>query len=61
MKKILAVIICLVLVFSVGTLAERGMGGGPRSGGTGGPGGRMGGGMVQNDEEIQMVLDQNAS
>lgn len=60
MKKILAVIICLVLVFSVGTLAERGMGGGPRSGGMGGPGGRMGGGMVQNDEEIQTVLDQNA-
>ena len=65
MKRILAVIICLVMVFSVGALAEHGMGGGPngggpRGGGMGGPGG-MGGGMAQNDEEIQAVLDANAS
>lgn len=60
MKRIVAMMICLMMVFSVGVLAERGMGG-PRGGGMGGPGGRMGGGMVQNDEEIQAVLDQNAS
>ena len=65
MKRIVAMMICLMMVFSIGALAERGMGdpngGGPRGGGMGGPGGRMGGGMVQNDEEIQAVLDQNAS
>lgn len=64
MKRIIAMMICLMMVFSFGALAERGMGGpnggGPRGGGMGGPGG-MGGGMVQNDEEIQAVLDQNAS
>lgn len=60
MKRIVAMMICLMMVFSIGALAERGMGGGPRSGGMEDPGGRMGGGMVQNDEEIQMVLDQNA-
>lgn len=47
MKKFLAMIICLVMAFSVGALAERGMGGGPNGGdprgsGMGGPGG-MGG------------------
>lgn len=61
MKRIVAMMICLMMVFSIGALAERGMGGGPRDGGMGGPGGRMGGGMMQNDEEIQAVLDQNAS
>lgn len=64
MKRIVAMMICLMMVFSFGALAERGMGGpnggGPRGGGMGGPGG-MGGGMTQNDEEIQAVLDQNAS
>ena len=60
MKRIVAMMICLMMVFSVGAQAERGMGGGPRGEGMGGPGGRMGGGMVQNDEEIQTVLDQNA-
>ena len=60
MKRIVAMMICLMMVFSIGALAERGMGG-PRGGGMGGPGGRMGGGMVQNDEEIQAVLDQNSS
>ena len=59
MKRIVAMMICLMMVFSVGALAERGMGG-PRGGGMGGPGG-MGGGMTQNDEEIQAVLDQNSS
>ena len=61
MKRIVAMMIRLMMVFSIGALAERGMGGGPRGGGMGGPGGRMGGGMMQNDEEIQAVLDQNAS
>lgn len=61
MKRIVAMMICLMMVFSIGALAERGIGGGPRGGGMGGPGGRMGGGMMQNDEEIQAVLDQNAS
>ena len=56
MKRIVAMMLCLMMVFSIGALAERGMGGG-----MGGPGGRMGGGMVQNDEEIQAVLDENAS
>jgi len=64
MKRIVAMMICLMMVFSIGALAERGMGdpngGGPRGGGMGGPGG-IGGGMTQNDEEIQAVLDQNAS
>ena len=64
MKRIVAMMICLMMVFSIGALAERGMGGpnggGPRGGGMGGPGG-MGGGMTQNDEEIQTVLDQNCS
>ena len=64
MKRIVAMMICLMMVFSIGALAERGMGGpnggGPRGGGMGGPGG-MGGGMTQNDEEIQAVLDQNSS
>ena len=53
MKKILAMLLCLMLVFSCGALAERGMGGGPDRGGRGG--------MAQNDEEIQAVLDANAS
>ena len=61
MKRIVAMMLCLMMVFSIAALAERGMGGGPRGGGMGGPGGRMGGGMMQNDEEIQAVLDQNAS
>ena len=61
MKRIVAMIICLMMVFSIGALAERGIGGGPRGGGMGGPGGRMGGGMMQNDEAVQAVLDQNAS
>jgi len=61
MKRIVAMMLCLMMVFSIAALAERGMGGGPRGGGMGGPGGRMGGGMVQNDEEIQAVLDENAS
>ena len=61
MKRIVAMMLCLMMVFSIGALAERGMGGGPRSGGMGGPDGRMGGGMVQNDEQIQAVLDENAS
>ena len=61
MKRIVAMMLCLMMVFSIGALAERGMGGGSRGGGMGGPGGRMGGSMVQNDEEIQAVLDQNAS
>lgn len=61
MKRIVAMMLCLMMVFSIAALAERGMGGGPRGGGMGGPGGRMGGGMVQNDEEIQTVLDENAS
>lgn len=60
MKRIVAMMICLMMVFSIGTLAERGIGG-PRGGGMGGPGGRMGGGMMQNDEAVQAVLDQNAS
>ncbi len=60
MKRLIAMMICLMMVFSVGAQAERGMGSGPRGEGMGGPGGRMGGGMVQNDEEIQTVLDQNA-
>lgn len=63
MKRIVAVAICLALVFSVGAWAERGMGGGPNGGGPrggmGGPGG-MGGGITQNDEDIQAVLDANA-
>lgn len=54
MNRIAALLICLIMVLSAGALAERGMGGGPRGGG-------MGGGMAQNDEEIQAVLDQNAS
>ena len=45
MKRIVAMMICLMMVFSIGALAERGMGG-PRGGGMGGPGGRMGGGMM---------------
>ena len=61
MKRIVAMMLCLMMFFSIGALAERGMGGGPRGGGMGGPGGRMGGSMAQNDEEIQAVLDQNAS
>ena len=61
MKRIVAMMLCLMMVFSIGALAERGMGGGSRGGGMGGPGGRMGGSMVQNDEEIQAVLDENAS
>ena len=70
MKRIIAMMICLMMVFSVGALAERGMagpgdgmGGGPNGGGRGGMGGPggMGGGMTQNDEEIQAVLDANAS
>ena len=66
MKRILAAVVCLMMVFSVGALAERGMGGerggmGGPGGGMGGPGGGMGGGMTQNDEEIQAVLDQNAA
>ena len=62
MKRIVAMMICLMMVLlCVGALAERGMGGGPRGGGMGGPGGRMGGGVVQNDEAVQAVLDQNAS
>ena len=61
MKRIVAMMLCLMMVFSIAALAERGMGGGPRGGGMGGPGGRLGGGMVQNDEEIQAVLDENAS
>lgn len=60
MKRLIAMMICLMMVFSVGAQAERGMSSGPRGEGMGGPGGRMGGGMVQNDEEIQTVLDQNA-
>lgn len=60
MKRIVAMMICLMMVFSIGALAERGIGG-PRGGGMGGPGGRMGGGMMQNDEAVQAVLDQNAS
>ena len=61
MKRIVAMMICLMMVFSIGALAERGIGGDPRGGGMGGPGGRMGGGMMQNDEAVQAVLDQNAS
>ena len=57
MKRIVAMMLCLMMFFSIGALAERGMGSGPRGGGMGGPGGSM----VQNDEEIQAVLDQNAS
>jgi len=63
MKRIVAMMLCLMMVLSTGALAERGMGGGSNGGprgGMGGPGG-MGGGMAQNDEEIQAVLDQNAS
>lgn len=60
MKRIVAMMICLMMVFSIGALAERGIGS-PRGGGMGGPGGRMGGGMMQNDEAVQAVLDQNAS
>ena len=64
MKRIIAMMLCLMMVFSVGALAERGMGGpggmgGPNGGHGGGPGG-MGGGKTQNDEEIQAVLDANA-
>ena len=67
MKRIIAMMMCMMMVFSVGALAERGMGGpnggrggmgGPNVGGS--PGG-MGGGMTQNDEEVQAVLDANAS
>ena len=65
MKKIIAMMLCLMMVFSIGALAERGMGG---PGGMGGPngghgGGRdgMGGGMARNDAEVQAVLDANAS
>ena len=61
MKRIVAMMLCMMMFISIGALAERGMGGGPRGGGMGGPGGRMGGSMAQNDEEIQAVLDQNAS
>ena len=61
MKRIIAMMMCLMMVFSVGVLAERGMGG---PGGMGGPNGGHGGGpggMTKNDEEIQAVLDANAS
>lgn len=62
MKRIIAMMVCLMMVLSVSAWAERGgfggLGGG--RGGMGGPGG-MGGGMTQNDEEIQAVLDANAS
>lgn len=64
MKRIIAVIVSLMMVFSSGALAERGgMGGDPNGGGRGGIGGPggMGGGMTQNDEEIQAILDANAS
>lgn len=65
MKKIIAMLLSLILVFSCSALAERGMGGpnGGMGGPGGGPGGRggMGGGMAENDEEIQAVLDANAS
>lgn len=62
MKRIIAMMLCLMMVFSVGVLAERGMGGpGGMGGPNGGPGGGMGGGMTQNDEEIQAILDANAS
>jgi predicted peptidase len=60
MKRIIAMIVCLMMVFSTCALAERGGMGGP-GGGMGGPGGGMGGGMTQNDEEIQAILDANAS
>ena len=62
MKKIIAMMVCLLMVLSVSALAERGGFGGPGGGrgGMGGTGG-MGGGMFQNDEEIQAVLDANAS
>ena len=53
MKRIIAMIVCLMMVLSTCALAERG--------GMGGPGGGMGGGMTQNDEEIQAILDANAS
>ncbi|MBQ6120698.1 MAG: pyrroline-5-carboxylate reductase [Clostridia bacterium] len=68
MKKYFAMVLCFMLAFSIGALAERG--GGSASGGFGGPGGgfggmggpgAMGGGMTQNDEAIQAVLDANAS
>ena len=53
MKRIIAMIVCLMMVLSTCALAERG--------GMGGPGGGMDGGMTQNDEEIQAILDANAS
>ena len=61
MKRIIAMMICLMMVLSVGALAERGMGGGPNGGGPRGGGMGGPGGMTQNDEEIRAVLDQNAS
>lgn len=72
MKRIVcAILAVMMMVMGTAVYAERDggsapggfggpNGGGPRGGGMGGPRG-MGGGMTQNDEDIQAVLDQYAS
>ena len=68
MKRIVCLGLCamLLMLLSAYAFAEEGGFGGPGGmrgpGGNGGNrGGNMGGGMVENDSEIQAVLDENAS